>query len=138
MTETSINGELNLVWHYQLKKRKKTGGKKRPYRTKRAHERGRHPIETELGDPIRKKVKGNSGIPKTKIVANNLVNVSDSESGLTVRLAITDVIRNPANTDYNRRGVITKGTIIRTPKGLAKIVSRPGQTGSLNAVLINE
>jgi small subunit ribosomal protein S8e len=127
-----------LVWHYQLKKRKKTGGKKRPYRTKRAHERGRHPIETELGDPRRKKVKGNSGIPKTKIITNNLVNVSDPESGLTERLTITDVIRNPANTDYNRRGVITKGTIIRTPKGLAKIVSRPGQTGSLNAVLFNE
>ena len=127
-----------MVWHYKLKKRKKTGGKKRPYRTKRAHERGRYPIETELGDVKRKRVKENSGVPKTKIVSTNLVNVSNPDSGLTERLTIIDVVRNPANTDYNRRGVITKGTIIRTPKGLAKIVSRPGQTGSLNAVLFNE
>jgi small subunit ribosomal protein S8e len=53
-------------------------------------------------------------------------------------MMILDVVRNPANPDYNRRGVITKGTIIRTEKGLAKIVSRPGQYGSLSAILIEE
>lgn len=133
-----LKGEIMLVWHYKLKKRKKTGGKKRPYRTKRAHERGRHSVETVLGETRRKKVKGNSGILKTKIVFTNLVNVSDPNSGSTERLEIMDVVRNPANTDYNRRGVITKGTIIRTSKGLAKIISRPGQTGSLNAIFYNE
>jgi small subunit ribosomal protein S8e len=43
---------------------------------------------------------------------------------------------NPASMDYQRRKVITRGTIIKTEKGLAKVTSRPGQDGILNAVLI--
>jgi small subunit ribosomal protein S8e len=43
-----------------------------------------------------------------------------------------------ANADYNRRGVITKGTIVRTEKGLARIISRPGQNGALSAVVHKE
>jgi small subunit ribosomal protein S8e len=127
-----------LVWHDNLKKRKKTGGKKRSYRTKRRFERGRHPVETTFGETRRKQVTGQSGIQKTKIVSTDMVNVSDPKAGTTERLQILNVVRNPANPDYNRRGVLTKGTIIRTEKGLAKIVSRPGQVGSMNAVLIAE
>ncbi|HDN05822.1 MAG TPA: 30S ribosomal protein S8e, partial [Candidatus Bathyarchaeota archaeon] len=48
------------------------------------------------------------------------------------------VIRNPANVDYDRRGVITKGAIIETSLGLARVTSRPGQNGVINAVLISE
>ena len=68
-------------------------------------------------------------------------NLSQTRGGAirtTEHLEILDVVRNPANADYNRRGVITKGTIVRTEKGLAKIVSRPGQEGSLSAVVYNE
>jgi len=73
-----------------------------------------------------------------KLVHTNIVNVSDPETGKTEKLEILDVVSNPANADYNRRGVITKGTIIRTEKGLARIISRPGQTGSLSAVVHKE
>lgn len=123
-----------MAWHGGLKKRKKTGGKKRSYRTKRRHEAGRPPIETHLGDVKRKFEEGRSGIVKVKLVATDMVNVSDTATGGTERLQILEVVRNPANVDYNRRRVLTKGTIIRTEKGLAKIVSRPGQDGVLNAV----
>jgi len=127
-----------LAWHDDLKKRKKTGGKKRAYRTKRAYDQGRFPVETVLGETKRKTVTGRARISKNKIVKSNIVNVSNPETGLTERLMILDVVRNPANPDYNRRGVITKGTIIRTEKGLARIVSRPGQYGSLSAILLEE
>jgi small subunit ribosomal protein S8e len=127
-----------LAWHDNLTKRKKTGGKKRAYRTKRVHEQGRHPVETTLGETKRKKVEGRARIEKVKLVKAEMVNVSDPATGKTERLEILDVIRNPAKADYNRRGVITKGTIIRTDKGLAKIVSRPGQDGALNAVVEEE
>lgn len=73
-----------------------------------------------------------------KVVLANIVNVSDPETGKTEKLDIIDVVSNPANADYNRRGVITKGTIVRTEKGLARIISRPGQTGSLSAVVHKE
>ena len=127
-----------MAWHDNLTKRKKTGGKKRAYRSKRIHEQGRHPVETTFGETKRKKVKGRSRMEKVKLVKAEMVNVNDPNTGKTERLQIIDVVRNPAKADYNRRGVITKGTIIRTEKGLARIVSRPGQNGALNAVVEEE
>jgi small subunit ribosomal protein S8e len=127
-----------LAWHDRLTKRKKTGGKKRAYRTHRVKEQGRQPVETLFGETQRKEVKGLSRISKIKLVKAEYVNVSDPVTGKTDRLEILDVVRNPANADYNRRGVITKGTRVRTDMGLAKIVSRPGQDGSLNAVVYEE
>ncbi|MCW4012317.1 MAG: 30S ribosomal protein S8e [Candidatus Bathyarchaeota archaeon] len=127
-----------MAWHDRLTKRKKTGGKKRAFRTHRVYEQGRQPVETLFGETKRKEVKGISRISKIKLVKAEYVNVSNPETGKTERLEILDVVSNPANADYNRRGVITKGTIVRTENGLAKIVSRPGQEGSLSAVVYEE
>lgn len=127
-----------MAWHGGLKKRKKSGGKKRAYRTKKLHEVGRHPIETRLDETERKIEIGRSAIRKIKLVSADMVNLSNPSTGRTVRLKILDVVRNPANIDYNRRGVITKGAIIRTENGLARIISRPGQDGVLNAVIYEE
>jgi small subunit ribosomal protein S8e len=109
-----------LAWHDRLTKRKKTGGKKKAYRTKRVYEQGRQPVETLFGKVKRKEVKGISRISKVKLVKTDYVNVSNPETGTTERLEILDVVRNPANADYNRRGVITKGTIVREKKRKAK------------------
>lgn len=127
-----------MAWHNTLTKRKKTGGKKKAYRTKRIYEQGSQPVETQLGEVKRKTVKGITSTQKVKLVKADYVNVSDPDTGRTERLEILDVVSNPANADYNRRGVITKGTIVRTEKGNAKIVSRPGQEGSLSAVVVKE
>ena len=127
-----------MVWNDTLSKRKPTGGKKRAYRAHRIFDVGRHPVETIEGEQKLKKVSGRAGIEKVKIVRANVVNVSDPSSGKTEKLEILDVISNPANADYNRRGVITKGTIVRTEKGLARIISRPGQNGALSAVIYKE
>ena len=48
------------------------------------------------------------------------------------------VIKNTANKDYERRGVITKGTVIETELGLARVISRPGQVGVINAVQLKK
>lgn len=127
-----------LAWHDRLTKRKKTGGKKRAYRTKRIYEHGSQPVETLQGEAQRKAVAGIASTSKIKLVRADYVNVSNPETGKTQRLEILDVVSNPANADYNRRGVITKGTIVRTENGLARIVSRPGQEGSLSAVVVEE
>ncbi|RLF79472.1 30S ribosomal protein S8e, partial [Thermococci archaeon] len=44
----------------------------------------------------------------------------------------------PANRQYVRRNIITKGAIIQTEIGKAIVTSRPGQDGVVNAVLIKE
>ena len=127
-----------MVWNDTLTKRKASGGKKRPYRAHRIYEQGRHPVETIEGEQKLKTVSGRAGIEKIKIVRANVVNVSDPTTGKTEKLDILDVISNPANADYNRRGVITKGTIVRTETGLARVISRPGQTGALSAIIYKE
>ncbi len=127
-----------MAWQSGITKRKKTGGKKRAYRSKRRRDSGSGPLESELGDTIRRMVPGKSSQTKVKLFSDNVVNVSDPSTGTTEKLKIEDVVENPANIDYNRRGVITKGAIVLTEKGLAKIVSRPGQHGVFNAVIIEE
>jgi len=127
-----------MAWQSGMTKRKKTGGKKRAYRTKRLRDAGKAPIETELAETQRKIDSGRSGIEKVKLISDVYVNVSTPSTGTTERLEIQAVVENPANVDYNRRGVITKGAIVRTERGNALIVSRPGQDGILNAVLLEE
>ena len=55
-----------------------------------------------------------------------------------MKTQILSVIENRASADYDRRRIITKGAIIKTKLGDAKVTSRPGQTSVINAVLMGE
>jgi small subunit ribosomal protein S8e len=124
------------VWHGSLRKRKLSGGKKRAYRAKKKYEEGGFPAETTLGEPRRKSLRGMGGNIKTKVLSDKFVSVTNPKTGKTEKSQITRVVRNGANVDYNRRGVITKGAEIETALGLAKVTSRPGNDGVINAVLV--
>ncbi len=119
--------------------KKPSGGRIRPYRKKRKFELGRPPTETILGkEEIRKVERVRGGNIKVRLRTSVFANVTDPKTGKTVRVQILRVKSNPANPDYSRRGVITRGAIIVTPLGEAKVTSRPGQDGVVNAVLISE
>ena len=124
--------------HSSLRKRKLTGGKKRVYRTKKKYEAGGYPAETVLGEPRRKVSNTIGGNSKIKVLADKFASVTDPATGQTQKSEIVRVVRNGANVDYNRRGVITKGAEIETSIGLAKVTSRPGNDGMVNAVLIGK
>jgi len=124
------------VWHGDLHKKKLSGGRKKAYRTKRRYEKGSFPTETTLGEPKQKIIRRRGNNTKTRLPSTNQANISDPATGKTQRTEIQRVIRNPANVDYDRRGVITKGTIIETPLGSARVTSRPGQHGLVNAILV--
>jgi len=126
------------VWHGDLHKKKSSGGRKRAYRTKRKFEQGSFPAETILGEPKRKTARGRGGNAKIKILKGKYACVTDPKSRKTEKAEIVRVVRNPANIDYDRRGVITKDAVIETSLGLARVTSRPGQHGIINAVLISE
>jgi small subunit ribosomal protein S8e len=126
------------VWHRDMRKKKPSGGVKRAYRKKRRFELGTFPAETMLGELKRKTEKGRGGTQKLKVLSNKQVCVTDPKTGKTEKVEIARVAKNPANIDYDRRGVITKGAIVETPLGLARITSRPGQHGILNAILVKE
>lgn len=123
------------VWHGDLHKKKPSGGKKRAYRGKRKFEQGSFPVETVLGEPERKIERKRGNTFKVKVLSEKYACVTDLKTGKTQKAEILRVVKNPANVDYDRRGVITKGAIIETSLGLARVTSRPGQNGVINAVL---
>jgi small subunit ribosomal protein S8e len=102
---------------------------------KRKFERGSFPAETKLDKTKRKVSRSHGGNEKIRLLAAKHANVSDA-SGKTRMVEILRVVKNPANVDYDRRGVITKGTIIETQLGTARVTSRPGQDGIVNAILV--
>jgi small subunit ribosomal protein S8e len=123
-------------WHGNQHKRKKSGGKKHMFRGKRAFEMGSDPAETIVGDPRISKKRGRGNNMKLRALSVNSVNVTDPATGKSQKTEIRSVVKNPANVDYQRRGVITKGAIVDTPLGQALVTSRPGQHGIINAVLV--
>lgn len=124
------------VWHGDMRKKKASGGRKRAYRVKRKFEQGSFPAETVLGELKRKISRKRGGSAKTKVFSDKYACVTNPKSGKTERTQIMRVVENAANIDYDRRGVITKGTVIETASGLARVTSRPGQHGIINAVLM--
>jgi len=125
-----------MGWHSDLHRRKHSGGKRIPYRGKRKFEQGGPATETVVDENDRTKNRTRGGGIKVRLRATSLLQVSDPKTGKTRQSKILRVIRNPANVDYNRRGIITKGTVVETEFGTARITSRPGQNGVLNAVLV--
>ncbi|MFW9966217.1 MAG: 30S ribosomal protein S8e [Candidatus Thorarchaeota archaeon] len=123
------------VWH-RRSGRTKTGSRLRRFRGKRKHQMGRTPTETVVGETKRKAIGSKGKRTKNPALRVTMVNITDPKKKETYRVEIQDVEMNPASMDYQRRKIITRGTIIKTEKGRAKVTSRPGQDGVLNAVLI--
>jgi len=117
-------------------KRKASGGKFRSTLTKRKHMIGRQPVLTKLGATKRKSVRVKGGDQKHKLTQADTANVLDPKTKKVAKVKITNVVENPANRYYVRRNIMTKGTVIVTEKGKARVTSRPGQDGNINAVLI--
>ena len=123
------------IWH-RRSTRTSTGARLKQLRSKRKHQLGRDPTETLMGEPKRVIIDSRRKAKKTPALRLAQVNVTDPAKNVTFRAELQDVEKNPANLDYQRRKVITRGTIIKTSKGRARVTSRPGQDGILNAVLI--
>ena len=126
------------TWHGNIHKKKSTGGRRKKNKEKKRYERGSFPTETILSEreiKINRRVGGNL---KIRLKRTKWVNLSEPSKGKTRKIEIQRILENPSNIDYNRRGVITKGTIIETAEGIARVTSRPGQSGILNAILISK
>ena len=61
-----------------------------------------------------------------------------SEDGKTVRAKILELAENPSNPLYSRRGIITKGAVIKSTAGLVRVTCKPGRDGTLSGVLLEE
>jgi len=118
-----------------MRKKKLSGSRKTAYRKKRKYEQGTFAAQTIMGERKQKFSRRRGGNVKIKILSEKQVCVTNPKTGKTERTEVLRVVKNPANIDYDRRGVMTKGALIETSLGTARVTSRPGQHGILNAVL---
>ena len=118
-----------------LKTSKITGGIRHPLKSRQKFQIDRYPNEALMGEQetATRKTRGNNR--KTALKTVNHVNLVLPNAKIK-RSKIVRVLENQTNNDYQRRGVITKGAILETEDGKCKVVSRPGQNGVINAILV--
>jgi small subunit ribosomal protein S8e len=120
-----------------LVKRKPTGGRSRPHRGRRAYEKDGYAIEPLVGPASHRPIHRRGGHVSSGVIFADFANVSDP-SGKTTKSKIVRIKKSPANRDYERRGVITKGAVLETEAGEAVVTSRPTADGVVNAVLTSK
>ena len=112
-----------------------SGKKQRKFRDKLLSEVGGAFASTRVDEKHEGKFKrGRGGNLKVKLKRANFANISTPEG--MKKAKIKSVEESPDNRHHARMNIITKGAIIETDIGKAKVTSRPGQHGVVNAVLL--
>jgi len=126
-----------VKWHIE-KGKKVTGGVIHSHRKKRRYQRGSLPLHTKVGEEVKWIERKRGGVKKIRLASTEFANVIDSKTNKAKKVKILDVIKNEADPHLVRSEIITKGTIIKTELGEAKVISRPSQHGVVNALIIEE
>jgi len=114
-----------------------SGGRHTQMRGKRRFEIGNHPTATRIEPTTSIVTQGTKfGGIKSKVLRSDHVNLYDPKSKTFSQAKVKAVLECASNRHYVRRNIMVRGAIVETEKGKAKITSRPGQDGTVNAVLI--
>ena len=124
---------------YQAKSLTKTNGGIRPrHHKKKKAEIGRLPSMTNLDSERKASIRTLGAHQKMRLYSTNVANVLDPKTKKVKKAKITDVVENKAHHQFAKLKIITKGAIIKTDAGDARVTSRPGQCGVIEAVLISK
>ena len=113
------------------------GSRYKRYRDPRKCELGRLPSFTKLDKKRITEIGTRWGHRKLRLLSEEYANIVDPKTKKYQKAKIKTILENPANRHFVRRNIMTKGSIIDTEIGKAKVTSRPGQDGIVNAVLIH-
>lgn len=125
------------LWQGKSQK-KRSGGKLRHARKKRKFEIGAEAQTTIIGKERKKFARVRGANQKIRVLSTDTANVVNPKKNQVKSAKIISVLENPSNPHYVQRNIITKGAIIQTEIGKARVTSRPGQDGIINAILILE
>jgi small subunit ribosomal protein S8e len=114
--------------------KKITGGKYTKQRKKKKFERAGQKKVVKLGEEKRKTIRTKGGNKKTYLLKSKTINVG--KDGKIKKVEIKNVLETPSNRFLARQNIITKGTIVETELGKAKVTNRPTQEGNINGILI--
>ncbi|HOI18253.1 MAG TPA: 30S ribosomal protein S8e [Candidatus Woesearchaeota archaeon] len=118
-------------------KRKVSSGRYKKARKNRAYEKGREPTFPKVSKDTKiVSIRTRGGNIISRLLRTQYANVVSGKDSKKVK--ILNVLETPANRNYQIRNILTKGAVIETELGKAKITSRPGQEGSVDAVLIEK
>ena len=118
-------------------RRKQTGARYKDFRKKRQHELGREPSFTKLAKKRIQIIRVMGNNRKLKLLSADTANLYNPTTKAYKQVKIKTITDNPANRHFIRRNIMTKGSVIDTELGKARITSRPGQDGIVNAILIS-
>ncbi|MFH1501039.1 MAG: 30S ribosomal protein S8e [archaeon] len=116
--------------------KKITGGRYHKRRKKKFHERTRPPRIVKVGKTKTKTFRLMGGNKKTVLLVADTVNLLGKDKK-SKKVKIKKVLETPSNRFLARQNILTKGAIIETELGKARITNRPGQEGTVNAILID-
>ena len=136
MRLSNLHSVIKMVqWHLRSK-RKPSGSLLKRLSKKKRYQRGRSFLPTHVAETKVVKNRTRGGRRKLIALKANIANVS--VKGKAQKTKILSVVENTAEPQFIRRNIITKGAVIETELGKAKVTSRPGQNGVINAVLIED
>lgn len=116
--------------------KKPSGGRFKQVVSKTLNQMHRSATLTKIGDKKTKLQRVLGGDVKVRLRQANVANVYDPKTKKYIKAKITKLVENSANRNFVRQNIITKGAVIETDKGKAKVTSRPGQDGIVNAILV--
>jgi len=114
--------------------RKISGGKYKKARKKKLAEIAGKPRVVKLGKEKKKKLRMRGGKMKVVLLSTDKANVFNPKTKKAKLAKIQAVLETPANRFLEN--VLTKGAVIQTEIGKAKVINRPGQEGHVQAILI--
>ncbi|MBD3319007.1 30S ribosomal protein S8e [Candidatus Woesearchaeota archaeon] len=125
------------VNHRARQGRKPSGGRYISRRSKRVFEQGRLPSASTVSENNKVTMLRTRGAnSKARVTRVHTVNLFDTTEKKHVKATVNKVLENAANRHFVRQNIITQGAVIETDKGKARVTSRPGQDGTVNAILL--
>ncbi|MDD5339832.1 MAG: 30S ribosomal protein S8e [Candidatus ainarchaeum sp.] len=112
-----------------------TGGRRRKFRDKKlSHIGGTFPATKVAAKDLKVSVRGRGGRMSIKLKKASMINVV-SKDGKMKKVAIKRVLESH-NPEYVRMNIVTRGAVVETELGKARVTNRVGQDGIVNGVLI--
>jgi small subunit ribosomal protein S8e len=116
--------------------RKISGGKYKKQRKKKKYEKVRDKRIVKLKETKKKIIRLRGGNKKVVLLGENKINLFDPKSKKSKIVKIKNVLETPSNRFLARQNILTKGSIVETEVGKAKITNKPSQEGNVQGILI--
>ena len=119
-------------WHMRSD-RKESGKLLKKMSKKKKRQRSRDYLPMHIAEKKVRKITTRGGGSNQVALSGNIANIM--VNGKAQKTKIITVLENRADPHFVRRNIMTKGAIIQTDLGKARVTSRPGRDGVVNAVL---